>query len=157
MMSASFVHHQKPNARLMSVLSPFLRHLNPGTLALIMFVAFALLSTTRGKDAETRESALAGTTKSEMIIDERHNDGSNVVTEPSGQTISAPPTLWQFMRRIVNTFEGAFNDASLIEYGKQQGIDISDSLTTPCPNSSQPISTPSKPLLNQSSKPSSTY
>ena len=156
-MSASFVHHQKPNARLMSVISPFLRHLNPGTLALIMFVAFALLSTTRGKDAETRESALAGTTKSEIIIGERHNNVSKVVTESAGQTMSAPPTLWQFTRRIINAFKGAFNDSSLIEYGQQQGIDISDSLTTPCPNSSQPISTPSKSLLSQSSKPPSSY
>ena len=78
-MSASFVHHQKRPARCVSVLSPFLRHLNTGTMAFIMFVALALLSTTRGKEAETRESAPAGTTKSEVVIDKQHHDVPHVV------------------------------------------------------------------------------
>jgi hypothetical protein len=57
MKSASFVHHQILPARCISVLSPFLRHLNTGTLAFIMLVALALLSSTRGKEAEIRQSA----------------------------------------------------------------------------------------------------
>ena len=157
MMSASFAHHQNATARCMSALAPFLRHLNMGTLAIIIFVALALLGTNHGKESETRESALAGTTKSEVIIDKRHNDVSNVMTEPAGQTMPAPPTPGQLMGTIVNAFTEAFNDPSLIEYARQQGIGIADSPTTPCPNSSQPISTPSKSLLSQSSKPSSTY
>jgi plastocyanin len=52
-----------------SVLSPFLRHLTIGTLALAMFVALALLSTTRGKDSKTRKSAPAKGTKIEVISD----------------------------------------------------------------------------------------
>jgi len=71
-MSASFVHYQKPNARLMSVLFPFLKHLNTGTLAIIMFVALALLSITSGKGFEPKESATAGVTKSEVVIDKHH-------------------------------------------------------------------------------------
>jgi plastocyanin len=68
-MSASFVHHQKPPARCFSVISPFLRHLNTGTLAFILFVAFALLSTTRGKDSEIREFASAKVATTEVSID----------------------------------------------------------------------------------------
>ncbi len=49
----------------MSVLSPFLRHLNPGTLAIVMFVALALLSTSRGKETETGGSPLTEVTKTE--------------------------------------------------------------------------------------------
>ena len=60
-----------------------------GTLAFIMFVALALLSTTRGKEAETRELAPAGATKSEVVIDKQHD----VVTEAAGQTMSPPLTL----------------------------------------------------------------
>ncbi len=67
-MSASPVHYHKPTARWVSVLSRFLRHVNTGTLALVMFVALALLSTTRGREAETRESAPAKVTTSEVII-----------------------------------------------------------------------------------------
>jgi hypothetical protein len=67
-MSASPVHYHKPTARSVSVLYPFLRHVNTGTLAVVMFVALALFSSTRGKDAETRESAPAKVTTSEVII-----------------------------------------------------------------------------------------
>ena len=152
-MSASFVQHQKPTPRCVSVISPFVRHLNTGALALIMFVAFALLSNTRGKDTEPRASVPAGAIKSEVVIDDRDEDVSNVVTEPAWETMSAVPTLWQLLSGIINAFKGAFNDPSLSEYAKQQGIDISDSLTTPCPNTSDT----SKSLLSQSSKPSSSY
>jgi hypothetical protein len=65
MMSTAFVHHQKPTVRCMSVLSPFLRHLNPGTLAIVMFVALALLSTSRGKETETGGSPLTEVTKTQ--------------------------------------------------------------------------------------------
>ena len=67
-MSASPAHYRKPATRCVTVLTPFLRHLNTGTLAVVMLVALALFSSTRGKDAETRESAPAKVTTSEVII-----------------------------------------------------------------------------------------
>ena len=157
MMSASFVHHQKTSPRRVSVLSPFLRHINMGTLALIMFVAFALLSTSHGKDAGNGGRVRVGIPKGEVIIDKRHDDVSDIVSEPAGQTMSELRTLWRFMSMIVSAFEGAFNDPSLIEYGKQQGTDISELLTTPCPNtSSQPLTT-SNPPSSHSTSSSSSY
>jgi hypothetical protein len=51
------VHQKKRTLRSGSVFSPFLRHLNTGTLAFLLFVAFSLLSTTRGKEPESREPA----------------------------------------------------------------------------------------------------
>jgi hypothetical protein len=71
-MSTSLVHHENPTARSLSVLSPFLRHLNTGNLAIIMFVALALLSNTRGEESETRKPAPTETTKSEVVIDKHH-------------------------------------------------------------------------------------
>ena len=151
MISASSVHHQKAPERCVSVLSPFLRHLNMGTLAFIMFLAFALLNTTRGKEAETRELAPVETTKSEVIIDKQHDDVPNVVTKAAGQTMSPLLTLWQFVGRIITACKGPFNDPSLIEYANQQGIGIADSLTAPLPDtSSQPLA----PLKSPSSQPS---
>ena len=156
-MSASPIHYPKPTTRCVTVLTPFLRHLNTGTLAFIMFVALALLSNTRGKEAETRELAPVETTKSEVIIDKQHDNVPNVVTRAAGQTISPPLTLSQFMGRIINAFKGAFNDPSLIEYANQQGIGIADSPTTPLSNTpSQPLA-PSKPPLSQPSRSSSNY
>src|SRR6266566_4506288 len=67
LMSAPPVHYQK--CRSVSAISPFLRHLNTGTLAFVMFVAFALLSSIRGKESEVRELASAKATKAEVVID----------------------------------------------------------------------------------------
>jgi hypothetical protein len=122
----------------------FLRHLNTNTLAVVLFVALALLSTTRGKDAETLEPASTGSTKSEIVVDKQHDDVPNVVTKSAGQTMSPPPTLWQFIGRIIDAFKGALNDPSLIEYANQLGIGIADSSTAPRPDTSgQPLA-PSK-------------
>jgi hypothetical protein len=128
-----------------------------GTLAFIMFVALALLSTTRGKEAETRKLAPVETTKSEVIIDKQHDNVPNVVTKAAGQTMSSPLTLSQFTGRIINAFKGAFNDPSLIEYANQQGIGIADSPTAPLSNTpSQPLA-PAKLPSSQPSRSSSSY
>ncbi len=157
MISASFIHHQKAPERCVSVLSPFLRHLNMGTLAFIMFVALALLNTTRGKEAETREPAPVETTRSEVIIDKQHDNVPNVVTETAGQTMSPPLTMSQFIGRIINAFKGAFNDPSLIEYANQQGIGVADSPTAPLPDTSSQPFVPSKSPSSQLSRSSSNY
>ena len=66
----------------------FLRHLNTNTLAVVLFVALALLSTTRGKDAETLEPASTGSTKSEIVVDKQHDDVPCVGTRMAGQMVS---------------------------------------------------------------------
>src|SRR5437899_11725881 len=152
-MSASRTHYRKPTTRCLTVLTPLLRHLNTGTLAFMMFVALALLSNTRGKEAETRELAPVETTKSEVIIDKQHDNVPNGVTNAAGQTMSLPPTLWQFMVRIID----AFNDPSLIEYANQLGIGTADSPTASLPDTSgQPLA-PSKSPSSQPSRSSSNY
>ena len=50
------------------MLSAFLRHLNMSTLALALFVAFALLNTIHGKEPETRDSAPARDAEPELAI-----------------------------------------------------------------------------------------
>jgi hypothetical protein len=156
-MSASPTHYNKPPTKCVTVLTPFLRHLNTGILAFIMFVALALLSNTRGKEAETKELAPVETTKSEVIVDKQHDNVPNVVTKTAGQTMSPPLTLWQFMGRIIDAFNGAFNAPSLIEYANQLGIGIADSPTGPLPDTSgQPLA-PAKSPLSQPSRSSSNY
>ena len=68
-MFASLLPHQKHTTRRVSVLCPLLKHLNTGTLAFAMFVAVALLSSTHGKDSETRASAPVKAIKTEVAID----------------------------------------------------------------------------------------
>ena len=48
--------------------SALLRHLNTNTLAFVLFVAFALLSTTRAKEPQNNESAHSGNTNAGLVI-----------------------------------------------------------------------------------------
>ncbi len=84
-MLASLTHYQKRTARSVSVSSRFLRRLNMDTLAFVLFVALALLRTTHGRDSETRESAPAKTTKSEVVIDSL-SFSPKTFTVPAGAT-----------------------------------------------------------------------
>src|ERR1700720_3858145 len=86
-MSASPSHYQRRVARRVTVLSPFLRHMNTGTLAFLMFVAFALLSSTRGKESEVRDLALTKGTKAEVVID-NFSFSPKTFTVPVGATVT---------------------------------------------------------------------
>jgi len=67
-MSVSPVGRNKSALGSVPLLSVFLKHLNTGTLALALFVALALLTTTRGKEAETASSAHARDTDSQLTV-----------------------------------------------------------------------------------------
>ena len=124
---------------------PLLKYLNTRTLAFLLFVGFAFLNTTHGKDAPTDKPAVGVTNT------ERRDNGYQ------GASAAAPLILWQFTARIVHAFTAALNDPALIEYAKQLGIGIADSPTAPLPDTSgQPLA-PSKSPSGQPSKSSSNY
>jgi plastocyanin len=87
LMFVSRVHHQEHSARRESALSPILKHLNTGTLALAMFVVLALLSSTHGKDSQTRDSAPVRATKTEVTID-NFSSSPNTLTLSVGATVT---------------------------------------------------------------------
>jgi hypothetical protein len=120
--------HNQPGTWL-AALFPLLRYLNTRTLALLMFVGFAFLNTTHGKDPQTDKPAV-GVTNTEP------RDNSY-----QGTSAAAPLILWQFTARIVHAFTAALNDPSLIEYAKQQGTDVPDLQTTPCQGAARKTST----------------
>ena len=93
---------------------PLLRYLNTRTLAFSLFVGFAFLNTTHGKDAQTDKPAV-GVTNTEP-----RDNGCQ------GASAAAPLILWQFTARIVHAFGAAQNNPALIEYAKQQEKDIPD-------------------------------
>ena len=117
---AAFVHYHNQYGNWLILLSPFLKHVNMCTLALLMFLGVALLNTTDGKDAQTKEPA-AGISNTEVVTNGRHESPP-----------VAPLILWQLTKRIVEAFTAAVNDPALIEYAKQQGTDTLDLQTTPC-------------------------
>ena len=108
---------------------PLLRYLNTGTLAFSLFVGFAVLNTTHGKDAQT-DKPTAGVTDTES----RDNGYQGV-------SAAASLSLWQLTARIVHAFTAALNDPALIEYARQQGKDIPDLQTTPCQGAERKTST----------------
>ena len=108
---------------------PLLKYLNTRTLAFLLFVGFAVLNTTHGKDAPTDKPA-AGVTNTEL-----RDDGYQ------GASAATPLILWQFTARIVHAFTAAVNDPALIEYAKQQGKDIPDLQTMPCQGAERKTST----------------
>ena len=117
--TSSGAENNQPGTWLAAVL-PLLRYLNTRTLAFLLFVGFAFLNTTHGKDAPTDKPA-GGVTNTEP--------GDNGYQRAS---VAAPLILWQFTTRIVHAITAALNDPALIEYAKQQGTDIPDLQTTPC-------------------------
>src|SRR2546430_11112166 len=86
-MSALPIHYQKRSVRCVSVISPFLRRLNMGTLAFVLFVALALMNTMRGKEPETKASAPAKATKTEVIIG-NFSFSPKTLTVPVGATVT---------------------------------------------------------------------
>jgi hypothetical protein len=126
---ASGLHDHKQPQWWLAPLSPFLKHVNMRTLALLMLLGVAQLNTTDGQDAQTKEPA-AGKSNTEVVTD-GHHESSPV----------APLILWQLTRRIAEAFTAAVNDPSLIEYAKQQGTDTLDLQTTPCRSAETKTST----------------
>jgi len=108
---------------------PLLKYLNTRTLAFLLFVGFAVLNTTHGKDAPT-DKPVAGVTNTEA-----RDNGYQ------GASAAAPLILWQFTARIVHAFTAALNDPALIEYARQQETDIPDLQTTPCQGAERKTST----------------
>ena len=94
-----------------------------------MFLGVALLNTTDGKDAQTKEPP-AEVSNTEVVTTSRPESPPLV-----------PLILWQFTRRVVQAFTAAVNDPSLIEYAKQQGTETLDLQITPCPGAKTKTST----------------
>ena len=117
---ANGVHDHKQPQWWLAPLSPFLKHVNMRTLALLMFLSVGLLNSTDGKDAQTKEPA-EGISNTEVVTNGPH-ESSPV----------APFILWQLMKWITQAFTAAVNDPALVEYAKQQGTDTLDLQTTPC-------------------------
>jgi len=115
-MSASPVHDHKPTARCVSVLSLFLRHVNTGTLAFVLFVALALLSTMRGKEPETRESPPAKATKTEVVID-TFTFSPKTFTVPAGATVTW--TNHDNVPHVVTSADDQFKKSPALKTGQR--------------------------------------
>jgi len=113
-MFASPTNAQKYIARHVFARSPILKHLNTGTLALVMFVALALLSSTHGKDSQTGESAPVIATKTEVVIDNFHFS-PNTLTLSAGAT--APWVNHDNVPHVVSSADNQFKNSTVLKTG----------------------------------------
>jgi plastocyanin len=67
-MTTSPAYYPRSATKCVTVLTPFLRHLNTGTLAIFLFVALAFLTNIRGREVEAKGSIPVKADKNEIAI-----------------------------------------------------------------------------------------
>ena len=115
-MSASPSHYQTRISRRVTVLSPFLRHLNTGTAAFVMFVAFALLSSIRGKESEIRDLASVKATKAAIVID-NFSFTPKTLRVPVGATVTW--TNHDSVPHVVTSADDHFKKSPVLKTGQR--------------------------------------
>jgi plastocyanin len=113
-MSASPIHHRKP-IRCVTVLTPFLRHVNTGTLAFVMLVALATLTNMRGKEAETKASVPVKESTAKIVID-NFSFLPKAFTVPVGATVTW--TNHDKVPHVVTTADNQFQKSPVLKAGQ---------------------------------------
>ncbi len=114
-MSASPAHYRKPATKCVTVLTPFLRHLNTGTLAFFLLVALASLPNMRGKEAETKASIPGNTSKTEVLID-NFSFSPKIFTVPVGATVTW--TNHDDVPHVVSSADNRFKKSTVLKTGQ---------------------------------------
>src|SRR4029077_11501046 len=106
-----------------------LKYVSQRSQAVLLFIAFALLASVGNKSSNKRDPGLS----SSLAISQSRDQQTYLSLNPR-----------RLIDKVFASVKDAFNDPALIEYGNDQGTDTPDSLTPPCPNTSQPNSVISK-------------
>src|SRR5438477_5186042 len=85
-MTTSPAYYPRSATKCVTVLTPFLRHLNTGTLATFLFVALASLTSIRGREVEPKGSIPVEAGKNEIAIAD-FNFSPKMFTVPAGGTV----------------------------------------------------------------------
>jgi plastocyanin len=115
-MPASSSHYQRRITRPVTVLSPFLRHLDTVTLAFVLFVAFALLSSIRGKESEIRDLVPVKDAKAEVVID-NFSFSPKTFTVPVGATVTW--TNHDSVAHVVTSADDQFKKSPALKTGQR--------------------------------------
>ena len=114
-MSASPIHYRKPTTRCVTVLTPFLRHLNAGRLAFVMLVALATLTNMRGKEAETKASVPVKESTAKVVI-ENFSFSPKTFTVPAGATVTW--TNHDNVPHVVSSADNQFKKSPVLKAGQ---------------------------------------
>ena len=117
-MFASPIHDYRPKqtVKFRPAVSPFLRYLNAGTLAVGLFIGLALLTSIRGKEPETKGPALPKNPKTEVVI-EHFTFSPKTLSVPTGATV-----IWTNQddaQHVVVSVDNRFKKSALLKPGQR--------------------------------------
>jgi plastocyanin len=108
-------HRLKHTVRFRRAASPFLRYLNTSTLAFALVIGLALLTSIRGKEPETKGSALPQNARTEVAID-HFTFSPRTLTVPVGATV-----IWtneDKVRHVVASADNRFEKSPPLNSGQ---------------------------------------
>ena len=114
-MSASPTPYRKPTTKCVTVLTPFLRHLNTGTLAIFLFVALASLTSIPGREVETKGSIPIEVGKNEIAIAD-FSFSPKMFIVPAGATVT-----WinhDKVPHVISSADNQFQKSTLLQPGQ---------------------------------------
>jgi len=113
-MTTSPAYYPQSATKCVTVLTPFLRHLNTGTLAIFLFVALASLTSIRGREVEAKGS-IPEAGKNEIAI-------ANFSFSPNVFTVSAGATVTWINHdkapHVISSTDNQFQKSPLLQPGK---------------------------------------
>jgi plastocyanin len=127
-MFASPIHNYRPKhtTRFERAASPFLRYLNTCTVAFALVIALAVLTSIRGKEAETKASIPGAATKNEVVID-NFSFLPKTVTVPVGATV-----IWtnhDNVSHLLTSADNKFKKSPILKTGQRFSNTFSDAGT----------------------------
>jgi len=114
-MTTSPAYYPRSATKCVTVLTPFLRHLNTGTLAILLFVALAALTSIRGREVETKGSIPVEAGKNEIAI-ANFSFSPKMFTVPAGATVT-----WinhDKVPHVISSADGQYQKSTLCSQGR---------------------------------------
>jgi plastocyanin len=114
-MTTSPAYYPRSATKCATVLTPFLRHLNTGTLAILLFVALAALTSIRGREVETKGSIPVEAGKNEIAI-ANFSFSPKMFTVPAGGTVT-----WinhDKVPHVISSADGQYQKSTLCSQGR---------------------------------------
>ena len=114
--SPIYNHRPKQTTRFERAGSPFLRHLNTGTLAFFLLVALASLTNIRGREGETKASIPVEAGKTEIVIAD-FSFSPKTFTVPAGATVTW--TNHDQVPHVVTSADNQFKKSPVLRTGQR--------------------------------------
>ena len=114
-MTTSPAYYPRSATKCATVLTPFLRHLNTGTLAILLFVALAALTSIPGREVETKRSIPVEAGKNEIAI-ANFSFSPKMFTVPAGATVT-----WinhDKVPHVISSADGQYQKSTLCSQGR---------------------------------------